>query len=83
MAAGKPIVSFAGSGAILEHGLNGWLVPGDDDVLFADAALRCLEDERLARALGAEAQRLATEYSWDGSAALLETIYGRLTGACS
>ena len=40
MAAGKPIVSFAGSGAILEHGLNGWLVPGDDDVLFADAALR-------------------------------------------
>lgn len=83
MAAGKPIVSFAGSGAILEHGHSGWLVPGDDDVLFADATLRCLEDDRLSRALGAEAQRLATEYTWDGSAALLEAIYGRLAGSCS
>ena len=83
MAAGKPIVSFAGSAAILEHGHSGWLVPGNDDVMFADGALRCLEDDGLARALGSEAQRLATEYSWDGSAALLETVYTRLSGTCS
>jgi glycosyltransferase involved in cell wall biosynthesis len=83
MAAGKPIVSFAGSAAILEHGLNGWLVPDDNDALFADGTLRCLEDDALARSLGSEAQRLAASYSWEGSAIALETIYDRLAGSCS
>jgi len=79
MAAGKPIVSFRGSGQILDHGRTGWLVEGHDAAAFALGTLRCLDDPDLARALGRAARRrAAAHYRWDAAATLIEAVYHRL-----
>ncbi len=80
MAAGKPIVSFAGSGRVLEHGRTGWLVPDEDAQAFGEGVLHLLERPRLAAELGANARRhVMRHYSWDHSATLVEAVYDRVT----
>jgi glycosyltransferase involved in cell wall biosynthesis len=75
MAAGKPIVSFAGSGRLLDHGCTGWLVDGDRPEDFARGILDVLADGDLARRLGANARdRAAAHFTWDAAAAQLETV---------
>src|SRR5438128_265397 len=81
MAAGKPIVSFRGSGQILDHGQTGWLVEGHDAAAFALGTLRCLDDPDLARALGRAAHRAAADYRWDTAATLIEAVYDRLASS--
>lgn len=81
MAAGKAIVSFAGSGHILEHGRTGWLVDGGSVSDLAAGALRLMSEPRLAAALGAAARDVvATQYTWDRTAATIEEVYADVTG---
>jgi len=81
MAAGKPIVSFAGSAKVLEHGRTGWLVPDEDAAAFGRAVLALLDDPELARALGDAARRhVAEHFSWERTAERVEVVYGKLTG---
>ena len=80
MAAGKPIVSFAGSGRLLEHGRTGWLVPDGDTEAFGGAVLRLLSEPDLARELGAAARRYVVDhFSWDRSAQLVEAVYEQVS----
>jgi len=79
MAAEKPIVSFAGSGKRLEHGVSGLIVPDGDVEAFSDAILRLLSDRELAARLGANARALAqSEMSWARNAERTESVYERV-----
>lgn len=76
MAAGMPIVSFAGSGRYLEDGKTALLVPDGDTSAFADAIQRLVEDPAEARRLGDAARAMVlSQMSWDHSAALVEAVY--------
>jgi glycosyltransferase involved in cell wall biosynthesis len=79
MAAGRAIVSYSGSGEIIQHERTGLLVPGADPELFAGAILRLLDDPELARRLGAAAQSTVHEvFVWEKSVMLIEAVYERL-----
>jgi glycosyltransferase involved in cell wall biosynthesis len=81
MAAGLPIVSFAGTAFELRHEETGLVVPDGDPAALAQAILRCLRDPPLAACVGAAARREAQRsYSWAGSAAVLEEAFDRLAG---
>ena len=76
MAAGKPVVSFAGSAPGVHHRQTGWLVPDGDVDGFAEGALTLLGNSELASALGRNARRLVQDqHDWNRSADLAETIY--------
>ena len=49
MAAGKAIVSFAGSAKLLEHEVTGLIVPNRDIAAFAKAIVRLSDDPTLSR----------------------------------
>lgn len=75
MAARCPIVSFSGSARHLEHAKSGWIVDKDDPQAFAQAILTLLDNQVLARQLGATAHTVArTTLSWEASARKIETI---------
>lgn len=81
MAAGKPIVSFAGSGEGLEHGRTGILVPGGDVDAFAAEIVGILERPDHGESLGDAARATVREgYGWDESAVRVEDVYARVTG---
>ena len=81
MAAGKPIVSFAGSAKLITHEETGLVAQDDSPSAFAAAAMRLLDDTALAGRLGSNARRLAeTEYTWDVAAAKIEVVYESLLG---
>ena len=76
MAAGKPIVSFEGSGRVLVHGATGWVVANEDVRAFARGVLGLLDDAALARKMGANARRhVLEEYSWSRAAEKMESVY--------
>jgi glycosyltransferase involved in cell wall biosynthesis len=76
MAAGRPIVSFADSGKIIEHERTGLLAADGDVQSFAAAMLRLFSQPEFAARLGANAQALATtEYGWARVAANVEAVY--------
>jgi glycosyltransferase involved in cell wall biosynthesis len=82
MAAGKAIVSFAGSAKEIADGETGLIVPNGDVSAFADALDRLLGDPPLAARLGAAASEYARrELSWDRAAQSLEGVYERVLGA--
>ena len=79
MASGKPIVSFEGSGSVLEHGKTGWLVPGSDPEAFASGMLHVLDNGSLASNMGEAArQQVAEQYGWDRTARQVEHVYRRV-----
>ena len=79
MAAGRPIVSFAGSARIIEHETTGLLVENGDVNAFAAATLRLLLHPQLGDRLGANAQRLAnSDFGWQRAAAKTEEVYASL-----
>jgi glycosyltransferase involved in cell wall biosynthesis len=58
LAAGRPVIGFAdcpGTNELIDHGVNGWLVSGEDDrvTALADGLLRLMTDAPLRRRLGA------------------------------
>jgi glycosyltransferase involved in cell wall biosynthesis len=79
MAAGKPVLSFAGSAPGVCHRQTGWLVPDGDIDGFAEGALTLLANTELASALGQNAMRLVRDqHDWSRSAELTENIYDRV-----
>ena len=79
MAAGKPVVSFAGSAPGIRHRETAWLVPDGDVEGFAEGALTLMGNAGLADALGSGARRFVeAHHSWDRSAEVLEDIFRRL-----
>ena len=75
MAARCPIVSFSGSARHIEHAKSGWIVDKADPQAFAQAILTLLDNQALARRLGATAHTVAmTTLSWEASARKIETI---------
>lgn len=76
MAAGRPIVSFRGSGAMLEAERTALLVEDGDVKAFADAVLRLLDDPELAAILGRNARRFVEmRLRAEQAAARIESIY--------
>ena len=81
MAAGAPIVTFAGSSRYLVHGHSGIVVPNENVRSFAEGILGLLADPANAERVGREAQALARKsLSWGASAAMIERVYDRVTG---
>jgi glycosyltransferase involved in cell wall biosynthesis len=81
MAAGRPIVSFAGSAKHLRHGEDGWVVADDDVSGFADAIDRLLEDRCLARVMGENAREyVRAERSWECVGERIEQVFRDVYG---
>ena len=79
MAAGKGIVSSAGSAKVMEHERTGLIVPNGDVNAFAAAIVRLADDRAYANALGSAARDYVDRnYSWDGAAERLERIFERV-----
>lgn len=75
MAAGRPIVSFAGSAKHLRHGEDGWVVANDDVGGFADAIDHLLDDSSLARLLGENArEHVRAKRSWESVGERIEQV---------
>ena len=77
----RPVVatSVGGVPRYVTDGENGLLAASGDDVGFADAILRLLDDPALARRMGlAGRQRVTERHSWRKSAEKLMELYGRL-----
>jgi glycosyltransferase involved in cell wall biosynthesis len=76
LAAGKPVVSFAGSAKHLVNGENALVVADNDTGAFATAIVRLLADDALASRLGEAGQKLVrTTLSWSGAAERVEAVY--------
>lgn len=79
MAAGKGIVSSAGSAKVMEHERTGLIAPNGDINAFAVAIVRLADDSAYANALGSAARDyVERNYSWDGAAECLERVFERL-----
>jgi glycosyltransferase involved in cell wall biosynthesis len=79
MAAGKPIVSFAGSAKNLTHRETGWIVKDGEVDDFAEGILSLLANREMAERLGANARQLVrSEFSWEKTAAAAEAVYERV-----
>lgn len=78
MAAGRPIVSFAGSAPVLCHDRSALLVEDGDTDAFAEAVLALLVDPARAARLGETARREAERnHRWDAIAHRVERAYRR------
>jgi glycosyltransferase involved in cell wall biosynthesis len=81
MAAGRPIVSFAGSAKHLRHGEDGWVVANDDVGGFADAIDHLLDDRSLARVMGENAREyVRAERSWESVGQRIEQVFRDVHG---
>jgi glycosyltransferase involved in cell wall biosynthesis len=81
MAAGRPIVSFAGSAKHLRHGEDGWVVANDDVGGFADAIDHLLEDRSLARVMGENAREyVRSQRSWESVGERIEQVFRDVRG---
>jgi glycosyltransferase involved in cell wall biosynthesis len=79
MAAGKCIVSSAGSAKVLTDEQTGLMVPNGDVQAFAAAIVRAASDPALRSTLGNAAREFVERnYSWDQAAERLERIYFQL-----
>ncbi len=81
MAARKAVACFEGSAKLLEHEVNGLIVENGNAQQMADAIVRLLRDDMLARRLGEAAREsLIGKYDWPSLAAKTEAIYDGLVG---
>jgi glycosyltransferase involved in cell wall biosynthesis len=81
MAAGKAIVCFAKSGAMLEHGKTAILARDHDVEQFADHIIQILEDGALRKQLGANAKRKFQEFRANYSIEEIIAIYHKFIQA--
>ena len=73
MAVGAPIVSFAGTSAGLEDGVNAIVVPNGDIARFADGIRTLLDDVPLAKRLGGNARRqICSAGNWEQAVVEIE-----------
>lgn len=78
MAAGKPVVvtNVGGNPAIIEDGVNGFLVPSRDPEQMADAIIRLLKDSETCRKMGeANIRKVENHYSIRAMALHYENCY--------
>lgn len=79
MAAGKAIVAFeGGSGDVLNHLENGYVVPDGDEDAFAHGILDCLRDQGLSETIASGAQRTADRFDVDAMVNRIERLYRSL-----
>jgi 1,2-diacylglycerol 3-alpha-glucosyltransferase len=79
MAAGKPIVVFAGSAKGLQHLHSALVVPDHDWQALGYGMLTLLQDPALAQTLGHNARQWANEHlSWPALAGKIEHVYYEL-----
>ena len=81
MACGLPAVATAVGGApeVIEDGVNGLLVPADDDAALADALLRLVRDPGVAGQLGEAArQTILARYSMEAVVDRYVNLYTEL-----
>lgn len=85
MAAGKPIVGtdIAGYRDVVEHEVDGLLVPPGDTRALADALRFLIEDPQRRETMGLRGRKKARRFDWSGIAgstvAIYEDILGRST----
>jgi glycosyltransferase involved in cell wall biosynthesis len=76
MAAGRPVVSFAGSAKILTDRVDALVVENGDVQAFADAMLELAKNRELARALSDAALNLVlARHRWHSMATQTEMVY--------
>jgi glycosyltransferase involved in cell wall biosynthesis len=77
MALGRAVVATRGSGfaEIIEHGVNGWLVPPDDAEALADTVIEALRDRDRLLAVGSAASRRAQDFRMDLMLERLTDLY--------
>ncbi len=79
MAAGKPIVSLAGSGHFLTHGENAWLSAGNSPKAFADGIRHLADNRTFAAELGINAKKFVGQnFSWRSRGEDILKIYKTL-----
>ena len=83
MASGKPIVAtnIHGYRSVLEDGMQGLLVPPEDEVALASALERVLLNPELARKMGEAGLERAQQFSWDKVTARVIDYYRELLRA--
>ena len=76
MAAGRPVVSFAGSAKIVTDRVNGLIVENGDIQSFADSMMELVANPELGETLSEAAQKLIMErYSWSSAAKQTQKVY--------
>ena len=76
MAAGRPVVSFAGSAKIITDRVDGLVVKNGDTQAFADAMLELVENRELGRELSEAALKLVmARFSWSSAAKQTQNVY--------
>ena len=81
MAAGRPIVSFSSSAALLEHDRTALLVADEDIDGFAQAILRILREPQLGQRLSrAASEQVEAKYGWQNVAQKVEDAYAQVIG---
>jgi glycosyltransferase involved in cell wall biosynthesis len=81
MAAGLPVVAsrVGGIPALVEHDVNGLLVPPGDADALAAAITRVLTEPSTAARLSAAARRTAARYAWPALARRVAMVYQEVT----
>lgn len=84
-AMGVPVVGFdvGGVGEVIEHGVDGFLVPYGDSVAFTAAVSSLLTDEGRRAAFGARARQAAERFSIESHVAHLVDCYRELAAVAS
>lgn len=79
-ACGTPVVAAAVGGltTIVDHGVSGLLVDGDDPSEWAFHIDRILTDDDLAKSMSTEAVRRAAGFTWSTAAGRLRRVYADL-----
>lgn len=82
MAAGTPVVAtdIAGYREVIEHGVDGLLVPQGDTDALAHALRVLTENEEKRETFGLRGRQKARRFDWSGIARSVENIYGGVSG---
>jgi glycosyltransferase involved in cell wall biosynthesis len=80
LAAGTPVVGYAGGAVAEVVGDAGLLVPSGDEGALGSALVRFLDDDSLSKGLRARARARASAFSWDRAADETLAVYRKLAG---
>lgn len=80
MAAGCVTIGTEGQGIadIIEHGVNGFLVPADDEDCIADVIRQCLLQPEMAQKVAVAGQTCAGQLTWSKNAGEYQKLFERL-----
>ncbi|MSQ13378.1 MAG: glycosyltransferase family 1 protein [Dehalococcoidia bacterium] len=83
MATGAPVLAsgIAGYAAVIQHGVNGFLVEPKDDASLADGIQHLLERPELRRSLGQTGKTFATRFTWPSVADQVMAYYASVHAA--